>query len=356
MHTEVFHGIETVDQTLWDSITTGHPFASWAWCRYGEIVLRAKGYYLVVYDAGEPVGGAELFVMNDENIPTSNRLVQRALRFYLQRRPLIVCRTAPVTDHRGFFLPGDTALRERVLAELRHHATAITHQNNGSFFLADYIFEHELNYPWGDMLTIRDFTNIGMALHVEWDTWDAFMAALKQQNKKAHKNVRHNLRYAEEAGVTVQVSREAPPPDDVERLILTKMDHYDVAFDPADARDIMRGFAVLPPGYVTWISAFHEGCMVGTEALLHDPANRICKPSLYGRDYTVDYVYFAMSYEDIRYAIEDLRVKTIIYDTEAYDFKRRLGMVQDPRNNLVLRPSSPIERGLTSVLMRFMND
>jgi hypothetical protein len=62
-----------------------------------------------------------------------------------------------------------------------------------------------------------------------------------------------------------------------------------------------------------------------------------------------------MSYEDIRYAIEELRAKTIIYDTEAYEFKHRIGFEDDSRNHLVLCPSSRLERKLVGWLMRYMD-
>ena len=63
-----------------------------------------------------------------------------------------------------------------------------------------------------------------------------------------------------------------------------------------------------------------------------------------------------MCYEDICYAIEVVRAQTISYDTEAYDFKRRIGFTGDPRNNLVVRPSSRLERVLTGWLSGFMTD
>jgi hypothetical protein len=104
------------------------------------------------------------------------------------------------------------------------------------------------------------------------------------------------------------------------------------------------------------VTAHHDGRMVGCEVMLYDTENGVCKPTLYGRDYDVDFVYFVMCYEDIRYAIETLHAKTIVYDTEAFEFKRRMGFDDDPRNHLVLYPARRLERMLAGGLMRFMND
>ncbi len=356
MHTQIFEGIDTVDQPLWDQVTAGHPFAGWTWCKFNEALFNYPAYYAIVYEGNAPIGGAIYTVMNDERAPTTNRLVQKLVKTYLGWRPLIVCRTAPFTDHKGFFLPDDPDQRTHVLAEIRRVGREIQRKHRGSFFLADYITTGELAYDWGNFRKIRDFTNVGMALTVEWATWDEFMSDLKKRNKKAHKNVRHNIRYAEEAGVTVQITHDSPPLDTVIELVVTKMQHYDVAFEPRVVRGIVNGLPVLQPEHYVWITAHHEGRMVGCELVLNDPTTRVCKPTLYGRDYDVEYVYFAMSYADIRYAIEDLQAATIIYDTEAYDFKRRMGMTEDSRNHLVLYAGSRVERGLVNLLMRFMDD
>ncbi len=358
MYTQVFEGIETVDQDLWQRVTAGHPFAGWSWCQYSEAMDDSPVYYAVVFDDGDqPVGGAIFALMRDESVPATNRLVLAFLRLYLGWRPLVVCRTAPFTDHKGFFLPADPALQPRVLDEIRRMGQAVAQEYGASFLLVDYLSADDMRLPgWDGFTRVPDFTNIGMALHVEWDTFDEFMAHLKKINKKAHKNVRHNMRYAEEAGITVTRQHATPPEDIVMDLLVNKMQHYDVPFEPHKVRRVLRGITVLDEQQVTWIVAHHQGRIVGVELVLNDPETRVCKPTLYGRDYTVEFVYFAMSYEDIRYAIEDLKARTVIYDTEAYDFKRRMGMVEDPRNNLVLYPGSWAERRLVDVLMRFMDD
>lgn len=356
MHTTVLTGIDAVDRTAWDQLTAGHPYAGWTWCKFAETVTQRPTYYALVHDGDTPIGGAIFAVLDVETAPTTKRFVQRALNAFLKRRPLIVSRTAPFTDHRGFFVPGDPAQRAHVLAEIRRVGKTLLREHHGSFFFADYLSTTELAYDWGDFRILRDFTNSGMNLAVTWNSWDGFMADLKQRSKKVHKNVRHNLRYAEEAGISVRIAKSPPPLADVLRLVATKLEHYDAAFEATTVRKLFTGLSALPETHHTWITAHHEGRIVGCELLLHDPATRVCKPTLYGRDYDVEYVYFALSYEDIRYAIEDLRATTVIYDTEAYDFKRRLGMIDDSRNHLALCAGSRFERGMVNLLLRFMDD
>jgi hypothetical protein len=356
MEFKTFEGINTVDQALWNQIARGHPFAGWHWCRYGELATDQPGRFLVAFERGAPVGGAIFWVMHKETIPTRNPAVRWFLRKYLKWRPLIVCRTPVMTDHKGLFLPANPDQRAGVLAEIRRVGAEIAHRFNGSFLVADYFFEDEADYDWGDFLKFKDYMSIGTRMTVEWDTFEDYMAALKAANKKAHKNVRHNLRYAQEEGIALRFQRDAPPPNDVIRLIDIKMARYHVPYDRAWVRQIIHASATLPDPNAVWVTAYLHDKLVGCELLLHDDENHVCKPILYGRDYDADFVYFYMCYEDIRYAIEEMRARTIIYDTEAYEFKRRIGFEDDPRNNMVVYPYSRLERALAGWLSGFMTD
>jgi len=357
MQAKVFEGIDNVDQNLWDRVTLGHPYAGWHWCRYGEAILKHPGYFLIAFEGDEPVGGAIFWVIYDEPVPTTHRAVRWLTSRYLNWRPLTVCRTPRLTDHKGVFLPSDPVQRTQVLSEIRRVGMDIAHRHRSSFLLADYLDEGELDYDaWGDFLRLKDFLNVGTWMHVRWNTFEEFMAALKTSDKKMHKNVRHNLRYAQEEGITIAIGHQMPPLEDVCRLVATKMKHYNIPFRRSELMQIIDALPMLAENSAIWVTAHRNGEMVGCELLLHDSINHVCKPVLYGRSYDVEFVYFYMCYEDIRYAIEELRVQTIIYDTEAYDFKRRMGFEIDSRNHLVLHPVSRIERALTGVLSRFMND
>ncbi len=351
-----YEGIHTVDPAVWNQLTHGYPFAGWHWCQFGETSMEQPGCYLIAFEGEKPAGGAIFWVMHKETIPTTNRPLRWMLRQYLKWRPLIACRTSVTTDHKGFFLPDDPDQRAAVLTEIRRMGSDIARQHHGSFVLADYIFADETDHDWGDFLKFKDYMNIGTRMAVEWDTFEGYMDALKAANKKAHKNVRHNLRYAQEEGIECRFQHEHPPIDDVIRLIDIKMARYKAPYDRDWERQIIRASAALPESNAIWVMAMLRDKMVGCEMLLYDDMNHVCKPVLYGRDYDADFVYFYMCYEDIRYAIEVMRARTIIYDTEAYEFKRRIGFVDDPRNNLVLRPNSRLERAVIGWLSGFMTD
>jgi hypothetical protein len=357
MEFKTFEGIHTVEPDIWNRVTDQHPYAGWLWCDYGEQVQKRKGHYLIALDGDQAVGGAIFWVLREESIPTRNPAVRWFLNTYLWRRPLVVSRTAIFTDHKGFFLPPDPNQRASVLGAIQRLGMDLVHQNKGSFLVADYLFENEVDQEWGSQIfRFKDFMNIGTHMKVKWDTFDAYMLALKEQNKKAHKNVRHNSRYAQEEGITLRFQHEKPPVDDILRLVGIKMKHYKVPFDGEWTRRVIDIISNLPELNSIWVLAYLKDNIVGCECLLHDDKEHICKPILYGRDYNAEYVYFYMCYEDIRYAIENLGVKTIIYDTEAYDFKHRIGFEPDARNNMVVYPHSWLERSLISLLAKYMND
>lgn len=351
-----FEGINTVDPEIWSQVVQGYPFSAWHWCQYGELAVGQPGHYLVALEGDKPVGGAIFWVMHRETVPTSTPFVEQLVNKYLNWRPLVVCRTPLLTDHKGLFVPADPGQQAEFLSEARRQGLEIARQHGGSFVLFDYLLAEEVDYDWGDFLKVKDFLNVGTCMHVEWDTFDDYMDALKETNKKAHKNVRHNIRYAEEERIVIHFQHETPPVEEIVRLLRIKLKRYKVKLDAQWARDIVRALSTLPEPNAMWVVACRDEKMVGCELLLNDDQSHVCKPVLYGRDYDVEYVYFPMCYEDIRYSIENLHAKTIIYDTEAYDFKRRMGFGPDRRNSLVFCPNSRLERALANGMSRFWND
>ncbi|MBN1565627.1 MAG: N-acetyltransferase, partial [Anaerolineae bacterium] len=296
--------------------------------------------------------------LHSEAVPSQNKLVVWGLQQYLKRRPLIVCRTAQLTRHKGLFLPDDPAQRMGVMHELRGVMRDMTRQHNGSFFLADYLDERDLGADWGDFFPLPEFGKSSTQLIVEWATWDEFMQALRVRSKKQHKNVRHNTRYAQDMGLTITFHEphNPPPVEAVVPLIMSYGAKYHAGFTVPDITQTIQALARLAAENYVWITAELDGKIVACEVLLFDEQTRVSRPILYGRDYDVPYVYFYLAYEDIRYAIEELHARIMIYDTDAYDFKQRIGFVDDPRHHLVFDPGSRLERGLAALLMRFMND
>ncbi len=357
MQFDLFSGISTVDPALWNQATCGHPFAGWHWCHFGEVAHGHPGYYLIATEGGQPVGGAIFWVIPDEMIPTQSEIVHRLVARYLRWRPLIACRTALDTTHAGLFMPPDPESRAKLMAEVRRTAVDLLRREHGSFFVADYLSLAEMDYPWGDFFALKDFhfENAGTYLTVKWETFEAYKANLKAQGKKAYRNIKDNTRHAVEAGITVWLQRDAPPLDEILRLQAIHTKHYHRHFNPARTTRTADATAILPDPNCRWALAYHNGKLVAYKLVLFDEANRIAYATLYASDHKTEFAYFLMSYEDIRYAMEDWHAKTIFYGSEGYEFKRRMGFELDTRDQLVFYSAGWIERSVADLLVRTMN-
>lgn len=355
MEFKTFEGIHTVDPVIWNRATRGYPFAGWVWCQYGEQIHGRSGYYLVVFDDDQPVGGAIFWVINDEPIPSTNHLVQSLLARYLRARPLVVCRTAPHTNHTAIFLPANTDQRERVLTEIRRTAVDLVRQHHGSFFLADFLSPVEINYPWDNFYRLEDFLNDGTYLDVEWDTFDDYLASLKDVSKKTVKNIRNNTRLAQTSGIIISAQHKLSSPDQILRLIAMQRKHYQMVFNPAEISRTIDALSRLPETNYRWMMAHCDGSVVACELLLFDEENRAATVALYASDHAAKYAYFLLSYEDIRCCIEEFHAKIIFYGSHCYEFKHRMGFENDLRNNLVFYPAARLERTITRPLLHFMN-
>jgi hypothetical protein len=357
MQFDLFEGISTVDPELWGQVTRGHPFAGWHWCHFGEIAHGHPGFYLVATEGGQPVGGAIFWVITDEMIPTWHRVVRHLVAQYLRRRPLIVCRTALDTTHTGIFLPSDPDCRARVMAEIRRVAVDLLHRQHGSFFVGDYLSPAEMDYPWGDFFVLKDFhfQNAGTFLTVKWESFEAYKTDLKAQGKKAYRNIKDNTRHAVEAGITISLQRDAPPLDEILRLQAIHAKHYHQPFNPARTTRTVNATTSLPENNCRWALAHCKGELAAYKLLLFDDANSITYATLYASNHETEFAYFLMSYEDIRYAMEDWRAQTIFYGSEGYEFKRRMGFELDTCDQMVFYSAGRIERSMASWLLRQMD-
>lgn len=357
MQIDLFEGISTVDPALWGQVTRGHPFAGWHWCHFGEVAHGHPGFYLVATEDNQPAGGAIFWTIDDEMIPTRHELVRRLVARYLRWRPLLACRTALDTTHSGIFMPSDPTCRAELMTEIRRAAVNLLQRQRCSFFIADYLSPAEIDYPWGDFFVLKDFhfQNAGTYLTVKWESFEAYKADLKAQGKKAYRNIKDNTRRAVEAGITVSLQREAPPLDEILRLQAIHAQHYHQPFNPARTTRTVNATTNLPGNNCRWALAHCKGELVAYKLLLFDDVNCIAYATLYASDHETEFAYFLMSYEDIRYAMDDWRAKTIFYGSEGYEFKRRMGFELDTRDQLVFNSAGRIERSVAGGLLRWMD-
>lgn len=338
LRSEVFHGIGSVDPGVWERVSAGHPYSGRAWCQYGEAVLGCPGYYVILSCGSEPLGGALFSVLRQEQIPIRSPLIRGALERYLERHPLLACRTAPSTNFSGLFLPRDPTLRQSALDAVRAAALDIAHDCRASFVLFDYLGGPEMALGWGRFTPLADFLDIGTRLDNQWGSFESYQEHIKAAGLSRRKWLKRHLKEALASGIEVRFG-ERPDVDMAVRLHQNVERQYGEVLFP-HTRPIMEHARELSDA--VWMTAYHDGRLVSTELLLHDSANHVCTPTLYGRDYEAENVYFYTYYEVVRYAVEQLRVTAIIGNSGAYDFKHHLGFEPDPRNNMVFASASPV--------------
>lgn len=352
MDAQFYRGITSVDPAVWGKITQGQPYAGWDWCRYGEVVTGSLGYYVIVSNGGEPIGGALLTLLHQEQLPVEQRIVRSLLERYLFHRPLLICRTPAQTKYHAIFLPPDHEEREQALALIQRVAQQIAHQQHASFVLFDYLPEAEIVLGWADFVKLENYADVGTRLSLPWNSFDDYLAALRERSKSAHQDYRRHTKRAQALGIRVAVERQVTRLDEAMLLIRNVEQAYRQPPYPF-TRQILENASLAPDG--AWITADIDGRMVACGLLLNDRENGICTPVLYGRDYSVEYAYFCTYYEVIRFAIEKLHAQLLIGESGAYEFKQRLGFAPDQRNNLVFASSSRVGQKLVAGLARLIS-
>jgi predicted N-acyltransferase len=348
IRSEIFHGIRSVDPGVWGCVSAGHPYAGREWCLYGEAVLGCEGYYVILSCDGEPVGGACFSVLHQEQIPFRSPAVRALLERYLESHPLLACRTEPSTNFSGLFLPHAPELHKSALEAIRSASLAIAHECGASFVLFDYLAGQDMDLTWGAFTPLHDFLDVGTRLENRWESFDAYQEHLKAASLSRRKWLKRHLKEALAMGLDVRFG-EHPDVETAARLHQNVERQHDEVLYPYTLK-VMSHSRDLPGA--VWMTAYYQDRLVSTELLLHDEANHVCTPTLYGRDYEADNVYFYTYYEVVRYAIEQLRVRTIVGNSGAYDFKHHLGFELDHRNNLVFSAASPLVQTIGGWLSR----
>lgn len=285
-------------------------------------------------------------MLHSEQLPFKQPVVRSTLEKYLEAHPLLACRTAPCTNFSGLFLPRDVALRQDALRAILDVTLDIVRTSKASFALFDYLEAGDLALDWGRFTPLKDFLDIGTRLEVSWD-FNGYLESLRAQSLTRRKWLKRNLKKALESGIEIRFDR-IPEIDEAVRLHQNVEKQYgEVPY--THTREVVTEARNLPGS--VWMTAYHEGKMVSSELLLHDAANEVCIPTLYGRD-QVDSVYFYTYYEVVRYAIEQLKVRRVVGNSGAYEFKHHLGFEPDPRNNLVFASASGLLQSMGSLISR----
>src|SRR5688572_10432455 len=175
MESHIFAGIKALDRAAWDAVVQGHPYGSAEWWHFNEQVLNVLGHYVLVYKGDQPVAAAAFNVMHREHLPVENKLLRGLIEQFLLRRPLLVCRTAPMTRYQGLFLPSDPVDAQQSLNAILEAASALAHKHHVSFILFDYVGAGALELDWGGMKVLKDTFDQGTRLNLQWPTFEAYL-------------------------------------------------------------------------------------------------------------------------------------------------------------------------------------
>lgn len=348
MQVEIFEGIANTPQDSWNQITARYPFVNWGWSRFGEIARPTRTiYYVIVSHEGQPIGGARLAVLDQEYIPTHSPIVREFAKFYIRQRPLIDVRDGATSQFKGIFLPTDPHQRVETAALIRDAAIEIGRKHQASFATFSFLDDELDRSLWGDYLVQEDMMSKSTRLDLSgFSSYDEY---LRHLNQKRRKNLNRNTAAGKEAGIRIEIDREIDAPRAIE-MIRMVYDKYGVqGYLPYEP--IVYNTDLIPQ-YV-WLKAYIGDTLLGAELILYDETTGDCLPRLFGHDPAVELVYFMMYYAEIRYAIE-VGAKALYGDSEAYHVKRRLGFVEENRNNLAMKPIDLSSRLIFAALKPFL--
>jgi hypothetical protein len=275
-------------------------------------------------------------------------MIRGALERILEKNPLLVCRTAEGTNHSGLFLPDSPELRQPALDAIRAAAVEVAKARGASFALFDYLASPEMDLVWDGFSGLNGFLDEGTKLDTPWSTYDGWMEHIKSHSMARRKWLKRNMKKALEVGIEARFD-QFPDIDEAVRLHQNVENQYNEVPYPYTREVITHARDLAGAVFMT---AWMDGRMVSSELLLHDSENRVCTPTLYGRNYEAESVYFYTYVEVIRHCIEQLKVSRIIGNSGAYDFKHHLGFGPDPRNNLTFTSRSAVLRGISGWLTR----
>jgi predicted N-acyltransferase len=319
------HCIEDMDRETWDGFSSGRPFASHGWYRYGERAMPGcPPLYVSVFRRGEMIARASFWLVRDEPLPLPARLLRAGLRRFLAARPLLVCRS-PLADASGLILPAAPhrqAALERILAAAEEFGRSA----KASFLVFDYLDPRQAGLAdWQAHFMQVQFSEPGTRLALVWDSFEDYLRGL---SKPAWKDYRRQLNQARRNDLEV-TTRPAADLDIEEALPLIRGVETRHGAPPKPWARTMLANASL--NGATWIEARSKGRLAGCGLLLADGDARLA--TLLGLDYSVPYVYFQLMYAAIREAIAQ-GARLLRAGSGAYAFKHRLGFETEPNNQL----------------------
>jgi len=317
--------IEDIGEGNWDALSGARPFNGFRWYRYGERAMPdCPPFYVSVLSRGQTVGRASFWLVRNEPLPVSSRLLRSGLQRFLSLRPLLICRS-PLADASGLIIPPgelSSAVFEQILSAAEEYGRSV----KASFLVFDYLEPDQASMPeWQDRLIRIQMAEPGTGLPI---TWSSFEAYLKGLSKAAWKDYRRHLNQARRHDLVVTTSRDAKIDIDHALPLIRNVEARHGAAPKPWARNMLENLAGID---ATWIQVSLKGRMVGCGLMLADGDARLA--TLLGLDYSVPYVYFQIMYAAISESIVQ-GARLLRAGSGAYEFKQRLGFVTETNNHL----------------------
>lgn len=339
---QIVHRVDELAPEVWEALSSGQPFQSQRWYRFGEAVMvNSPPSYIILYLDGKPVARAALWPVRDEPLPLNPAPLRSVVQTYLRHRPLMVCRS-PLSGVAGLVLP-PPPLREPALDILVNAAREEARRAGASFLVFDFLTP-QLRDLAKSGLALGEVSGPGTLMDLPRRTFEGFLGGL---DKSARKHYKRTQRKCAEMGLTV--TRQ----DRVDRISEAMM----------LIRDVERRFGSAPNPWVagmvehlqmvggTWLAAEMAGKLVGCELALQDNGAQVV--TALGLADDVPYAYFALGYEDIRLAIET-GACTLYWGSGAYDIKEHLGFSLYPNNLVAFAGLGPAPRMIARVASALM--
>ncbi len=307
--------ISKLDADAWDALTEKTPFTSIRWQTFCEHVHdHDQPFYFVVEADGRYIAAAVFWLYFRPAIPDFPPFIEKVLAPFFYQRPLFLCEI-PVVEANGLVLPEEPELKAAAMAKILDGAEKIAVQQKCSFVVFGHLsaeldgeFPPAANYHSvrlfpGTMLDLQGVTN--------------YEAYLERLNKKQRKNIRRNRSSALEGGAKI-VRRGHMDAE----LAFSLASNVGEKHNAPLRKETKRHFASIEMVESCWLTVEIAGKVVGFDLLLGDQG--VWKVKATGNDYSADNIYFLLSDEDVRFAI-DQGARMLHAGTHLYHVKHRLG-------------------------------
>jgi predicted N-acyltransferase len=343
---QIAHSVTEIGQTAWDRLSSGRPFASFRWYRFGEAALSdCSPTYITLSHNNEPAARGAFWLKRQEWLPIASPAVRFGAEQLLRRWPLLMC-AAPLACTPGLVLP-ESSLRAAALKTIASAALELGTKSRASFVFFSYTQENEVRQAgWPEAFTAISFSDEETSLEI---TWPDFESYLKHLAKSTRRNHRLHCKQADEMGVVITARSFV---SDMERAVtlIQNVERYHHMGRRPWTRAMLENAHMVDS---TWITAHMGNRLVGCCSVIGDGDAQIA--TLLGLDYSVPqfiYVYYQIMYAAIQNAIE--RGARVLYGGGgAYELKRRLGFRVLPNDYLVVAATGKSFRWIERRLVKW---